>query len=505
MNQLRVGAVLSYINIIATVVVGLIYTPIMLRLLGQAEYGLYALIGSVVGYLSILDMGLGNTIVRYISQNRVLGDKKAESELNGLFLAVYFFIGCITVFIGIALYINIDSLFSATFSPDELMRAHIMTGLLIFNFAVSFPLSVFAALMQAYERFIFLRIVNILRVVLAPVIILPFLYMGYGSIMMVVITTVLNILCLLTNIYYCFRYLKIRFFWGYYEKEFLFEIMGYSFFIFLNVVMDKIYWSTGQFILGMVSGTIQVAIYAVAMQFMAMYMQFSTSISSVLLPKVTMLVANGATSKELTNLMIKVGRLQYIVIGYILLLFFLLGREFLYLWAGENYLAAYPMVMILMLALFTPLVQNAGIAILQAKNLNRYRMTVYTIVAVLNIFVSIPLAHLYGGLGCALSTAGALFISTGFFMNRYYKNILGIDIALFWKNILQISRSTWVILLLGICFELRVPLAYNWGMFLLKGCMYSLLYFGSIFFAGMNGYEKNLCRSFLTRFAGRYS
>lgn len=174
--------------------------------------------------------------------------------------------------------------------------------------------------------------------------------------------------------------------------------------------MDKIYWGTGQFILGMVSGTIQVAIYAIAMQFMNMYMQFSNAISGVLLPKVTMMVTNGATKKELTMLMIKVGRLQYIVMSYILIMFFLLGYEFLYLWAGESYLSAYYMILIIMVGQFISLIQNSGIAILQAMNLNRYRMTIYTIIAVINIFTSFQLAKLYGGLGCAISTSVAIFL-----------------------------------------------------------------------------------------------
>ena len=74
--------------IIATIVVGLVYTPIMLRLLGQSEYGLYSLMGSLVGYLSVLDMGLGNTIVRYTAKNRADGTAEIEGKLNGLFLFI---------------------------------------------------------------------------------------------------------------------------------------------------------------------------------------------------------------------------------------------------------------------------------------------------------------------------------------------------------------------------------------------------------------------------------
>lgn len=494
-NQLKIGAILSYVNILAGLVVGLGYTPIMIRLLGQSEFGLYSLIGSLVAYLSVLDMGLGNTIVRYVSKNRAVGDKKSESELNGLFLAVYSVIGLITLAVGSILYFNVDNMFGATLSLDQIERAKIMMILLVFNVAISFPLSVFASLMQAYERFIFLRVFNIISVLLKPMIALPFLFMGYGAVTLVVTATIVNIACLLTNVYYCFKYLDIHFRKGHFEKTFLYEISGYAFFIFLNAIMDKIYWGTGQFILGMVSGTIQVAIYAIAMQFMNMYMQFSNAISGVLLPKVTMMVANGATSKDLTSLMIKIGRLQYIVIGYILVMFFLVGKEFIYLWAGENYLSAYPMILILMIGLLIALVQNAGIAILQAMNLNRYRMTAYTIIAVINIFTSVVLAKMYGGMGCAISTAVALLISTGLIMNRYYHKRIGIDIPLFWKNITHMMPSAFILIVLVELFQMNVSLEYSWLLFVAKVAVYSLIYMILMYFIAMNSYEKNLCKS----------
>ena len=494
-NQLKLGAILSYVNILAGLAVGLGYTPVMIRLLGQSEFGLYSLIGSLVAYLSVLDMGLGNTIVRYVSKNRAVGDKKSESELNGLFLTVYSVIGLITLIVGSILYFNIENMFGSTLSLDQIERAKIMMILLIFNIAISFPLSVFASLMQAYERFVFLRVFNIISVLLKPVIALPFLFMGYGAVTLVVTATIVNIACLLTNVYYCFKYLNIHFSKGHFEKAFLYEISGYAFFIFLNAIMDKIYWGTGQFILGMVSGTIQVAIYAIAMQFMNMYMQFSNAISGVLLPKVTMMVANGATKIELTNLMIKIGRLQYIIIGYILVMFFLIGKEFIYLWAGENYLSAYPMILILMIGLLIALVQNAGIAILQAMNLNCYRMTAYTIVAVINIFTSVILAKMYGGLGCAISTAVALLISTGLIMNRYYHKRIGIDIPLFWKNIIHMMPSAFILIVLVEAFQINVSLEYSWLYFAIKVVIYTLIYMLLMYFIGMNGYEKNLCRS----------
>ena len=492
MNQRRWGAVLSYVNIVASLLVGLVYTPIMLRLLGQSEYGLYSLIGSVVGYLSILDLGLGNTIVRYTAQNRASGTTTREAELNGLFLMVYTIIGIITVMIGAVLYSNIETLFADTLSADELGRARIMMLLLIFNFAITFPLSIFGSIMQAYEKFVYLRIVNILRVLLNPCIVLPLLLLGYGSVMMVAVATALNIACLLLNVWYCFHNLHIQFRYGTYEKSFLLEIAGYSFFIFLNAIMDKLYYSTGQFVLGMVSGTIQVAIYAVAMQFIMMNMQFSCAISGVLLPKVTMMVEQGADNRTLTDMMIRIGRLQYIIVFGIFSLFVAVGQDFIFLWAGAEYSSAYWIVMLIMLSQVTPLIQNLGISILLAKNLNQYRMTIYTIAAFSNLIVSIPMAKVFGGYGVAVTTAVAIFISTGLLMNRYYQKKIGLDMTRFWKNMIQLSKGSLLLLALSVLCKQMNPIEYTWVNFTLEAMLYSLLYVGVLYKWGMNGYEKGL-------------
>ena len=497
MNQRKWGAVLSYINIFATVAVGLFYTPVMLRLLGQSEYGLYSLIGSLVGYLSVLDMGLGNTIIRYTAKNRVDGTARREAELNGLFLLVYSLIGVFCLAIGAILYQYIENLFGATLTADELQRAKIMTVLLILNLSFTFPLSIFASILTAYERFIFLRVSNILRVIMNPLLVLPFLYWGYGSVMMVVVATILNFACLFANAFYCFRYLHVRFAKGKFSTAFLREVAGYSFLIFLNAIMDKVYWGTGQFVLGIVSGTMQVAVYAIAMQFMMMYMYLSTAISGVILPKVTMMVAGKAKTEELTDLMIRIGRLQYLVVGFILAMFILVGRQFIYLWAGSSYEEAYPIVLLLMGALLIPLIQNVGIAILQAMNRNRYRVTAYTICAFISLAVSFPLAERYGGLGCAVATATALFISTGFIINRYYSREIHLGIGRFWKSMLSLTAGFVFFGMIGFGLEMLWRPAWSWTHFVMLSAADTCIYLFVMYFFCMNPYEKDLCKQII--------
>lgn len=257
--------------------------------------------------------------------------------------------------------------------------------------------------------------------------------------------------------------------------------------------MDKIYWGSGQFVLGIVSGTMEVAVYAIAMQFMMMYMNFSTAVSSVMLPKVTMMVARHAPVSELTELMIRIGRLQYLLVGYIFVMFALVGRDFIRLWAGEGYAEAYPIVLLLMAALLIPLVQNVGISILMAMNLNRYRMTAYTICAVLALVASFPLAYRWGGWGCAVATAGALFLSTGWIMNRYYARVIHLGIRKFWRQMFSLTKGIMLLFVVGWGLGEMLALSVSWLHFIMISTMDTILYAGIMYVWCMNGYEKSLC------------
>lgn len=497
-NQLKAGALLSYTAIFINIIITLFYTPVMLRLLGQSEYGLYALIGSVVGYLSVLDLGLGNAIVRYTARNRVLADKEEESNLNGMFLVLYSFIGILTIIIGAILYSSIDHMFSATLSAPDILKAKTMMIMLIFNLAISFPLGIFGSIMQAYERFVMIRIVSISRSLITPCVILPLLFLGYGSISMVMVNTLLNIVSLLLNLFYCFKVLKISICFKKFDLKLFREIAGYSAFIFLNIVVDKVLWSSDQFILGVVSGTLSVAVFAVAMQLNNMYMMFSTSVSGVLLPRITVMVANNACRNELTQMMIKVGRVQYVVLAYILSVFVLFGKAFINLWAGLNYSQAYYIALLVMIPLTIPLIQNVGISILQAQNRNAFRSIVYLGLAVLNICASIPLAKMWGGLGSALATGVSLFIGNIIIMNIYYHRKIGLNILLFWRNIAAASKPVLAALLLG--YGVNYIIIQNSSLFLaIKIALFSVAYVSLMWYAGLNNFEKELFYSPLKR------
>ncbi len=439
MNQLKAGAALNYVSICLNMVVGLIYTPYMLRMLGQSEYGLYSLAASIIAYLTVLDLGFGNAIVRYTAKFRAEGKQREQEEMFGMFLILYIGIGVIAMVAGSILSLNVENLFSRSMTEAEVERTRIMLWLMTFNLAFTFPMSIWGSIMTAYERFVFQRVVSIVRSVLNPVVMVLLLAIGYKAVAMVVVTTIFNVVTLLINWWYCkYRlYIKIRF--AKFHWWFLKEVSVYSFWIFLNAIMDRIYWSTGQFVLGVYRGAIAIAIYAVAIQLQNMYMMFSSAITGVFLPKVTSMVSKGAKDEDISDLFIRTGRLQYIVMAFILSAFIVFGKPFILLWAGAGYTDAYYLCLMFFIPLTVPLIQNLGITILQARNQMKFRSLLYIIIALASLALSILLAKPYGGYGCAFATSLALFLGQVVIMNIYYQRRQHLDMVRFWKEIAKMS------------------------------------------------------------------
>lgn len=188
-NQLKAGAALNYVSIMLNMVVGLVYTPYMLRMLGQSEYGLYSLAASIIAYLTVLDLGFGNAIVRYTAKFEAEGKKREQQEMFGMFFLLYIGIGLIAIVVGTLLSLNVDRMFSVNMTALEVNRTRIMLWLMTFNLAFTFPMSIWGSIMTAYERFVFQRLVSIVRSVLNPVVMILLLVVGYKAVAMVVVTT----------------------------------------------------------------------------------------------------------------------------------------------------------------------------------------------------------------------------------------------------------------------------------------------------------------------------
>lgn len=497
-NERKRGAILSYLSIILSTVVQLVYTPLLIRMLGQSEYGLYSLVSSVIGYLTVLDLGFGNAIVVFTAKYRANKEYEKEKKLHGMFLVIFCIIGLVACLLGLLLYFNVPLLFGKTMTAIELHKAKIMMLILSFNLAITFPFSIYSSIITAYEKFTFQKVMSILNTILKPILMIPLLFLGYKSITMTVVITVVNIIVLLSNYFYCKKKLGINIKFMGFDKKLFKTIFSYSFFIFLGVIVDKVNWNVDQFVLGAVSGTIAVSLYSVASQVNNLFVNLSGAMSGVLLPKMSKMIAKNASNEEMTNEFIKVGRLQYLIVFLMASGFTLFGKEFIMVWAGKNFVTSYYIAIILILPLCVPLIQNLGISIMQAKNMHKFRSILLALIAVANIFISIPLAKAYGGIGSAIGTSLSLIIGNIIILNIYYHKKVGINIIEFWKSIIKMTIPM-VIPIIAIVVLMHFVTLHGYVNLVVFGGIYTILYCLTCYFLVMNDYEKNIVNKVLIK------
>ena len=500
-RQIKIGAILTFVSLFIGNAISLVYTPFMLKTLGQVEYGLYGLANSIVGYLTVLDFGLGNAAIRYTAKYKAEHKEEKLKYMYGMFIALYTLIGFITFTIGYIFSLKANVFFKSGLSFEEIKTVKTLLILASINLAVSFPFGVFTSVITAYEKFIFLKVSSIVRHLLNPLVYIPVLFLGYKSIGLIIATTVLNFIFLLINLLYCLFKLNIKVSFKKFDFSLIKEIFSYSVWIFVGSIVNQLWWNSGQFMLGMFSSAVSIAIFNLAMQFKSYFESFATAISGVFLPRLTSMESNNSSDEEFSNCFIKVGRLQFILISLITTGFILFGKQFIEIWAGSNYELAYYVTLIIFIPLALVDTQTLGIAILQAKNKHKFRSVVYLCVAIACIVICIPFIKKFDVIGCASATALALTVGNLFIMNWYYYKKIHLNIFKFWKELFCMFPGVLIpTLIMYLLLKFVVPVLNSYRLLLPFILLYIVIFMIMMYFMSFNDYEKGLVKNLIKRF-----
>lgn len=499
-KQRKAGVILQYMQMGLSILISLIYTPVMLRILGDNEYGIYNLSNSIISYLSLLSLGFGASYIRYYSIFKKTDEQKIK-HLNGMYLSIFSFIGLVALVVGLILSMNVSIFYNDSYSANDLHIAKILMIFLTINLAISFPASVFTSYITSQEKFIWQKVINMATTVLSPAVNIILLYLGYGSIGMVITSTTISMIVMFVNIWFCLKKLHMEISFKKFEWRLLKDIFVFSIFIAINQIIDLVNYQTDKVILGKMATGTAVAIYAVGSNINNMYTSFSTAISGVFAPKVNAIVQKNEPdmNDQLTNLFIKVGRIQWFLLSLILTGFIFFGQYFIIRWAGEEYKDAYYIALFLICPAIVPLSQNIGIEVQRAKNKHQFRSLVYLFIAIFNVIFTIILVPNYGGIGAAFATCVACCLGQILTMNIYYHKAIKINIIKFWKSIGRASISFVIPIICGILMMIFYKFN-NLLDFLGFILLYTTIYSISVYFFGLNKEEKSMITNFKNKF-----
>lgn len=497
-DQIKMGSLLSYLSLILGTVVSLVYTPIMIERLGQSEYGVYSIVLPMVSYLNLFSFGLGSAYTRFYTRYKEANDKYNMAKLNGMFLVIYSLLGVLVLIVGFTIAANPRLAFGQKLTEEEIELAVRLMYIMTVTAAVSFPLSVFESNTMVNERYIFLKLLAIVKSVINPLLIIPLLMIGLRSEAIAYMSLAFTLFSGLLNIIYCNKKLAIRFYFRDFDFKLLKSMFKFTGWVFVGIVVDQLNWSVDKLLLAWMHGSNEVATYNVASQLNIYYMSMATTFSGILTPRVHQMVANKVPDKQISDLFIRVGRFQFTILTMILFGFVAVGYPFVLLWAGEANANAFVIALLLFIPTILPSIQNLGIEILRAKNMHKFRSLVYVLVAVLNIVISIPLCALFGAVGVAIGTAIPVFIGNGLIMNWYYNKYIGLDIPRFWRRITALLPSLVVPAIAAILIACLAHASGYLGI-LFWGAIYIVIFIVSVWLIGLTPREKEIVTSPLKR------
>ena len=490
------GALFSYCSTILNVMIGIFFTPFLVNRLGQSEYGLYQLIGSLVGYMVIFDFGLGTTITRYVAKYRAEQDLRGMRNFLAICMRVYLLIGIFVLAVCTALYFNIHLIFTSL-TPDQLDSARNMFILLALNIAASLIFQSFSAIMIGYEKFTVDKLLVIVRNVLRCVLITVLLLKGYRAISIVLVDTVMNIVFCIVRYFYCKLALKVSFKFEFLDRKLVKEVFGYSSLIFATYIIGMLSDNTDRVILGITCGTTQVSVCAVGMTLFNLFGQFGQSILNMVLPKATEIhVSRNEQEEDYTRIYTKAGRAQLLILTAIVVGFTIFGQQFVVLWIGKDYQMSYWVALVLMWAYYIPYTGGAFGQILTAQRRLKGITAIYAVSAVLNVLISIPLSYRLGAVGAALGTAIMTVLADVFAAYIYYAKALNVNIPSYFKSVFS---GYWITMLLSLYIGALINLigGSGWGNLIGKVALFLISYAASTWFISFSRSEKHYISSFI--------
>ncbi len=489
-NEVRAGAVISYITLFFNVASGLLYTPWLMNSLGDSDYAIYILVTSIMGYF-VLDFGMGASITRFISKYRSTDEPDKIYNLLGVTTKIYLTIDFVILASMAVFWFFIDKIY-VNLSPSEITNLEYVFIIAGFIALLSFPLLPVNGVYTAYEKLYAQKIFDLIAKVLTVASVVVSLLIGGGLFEVVFFNTGISFATNLAKLIYIRKKEKITINWKYKDKALTKQIFSFSLWIMLASIADRFFFTFIPSILGIVSNSTEIAIFSVAVSVENYTCLFASVFNNLFLPRVTKMVVANENPEKITDLMIKVGRIQLVVVSAIVTAIVSMGNEFIRCWVGESKSDAYLVLIIILLPTLVHFCQAIGTEMIYATGNVKYRALVYICGSVLSTAVTFIIGGRLGAIGAAIGIASGLILSHIVLLNIIYRKKLQLNVLRYFKECqLKIALPLILSGVIGFFIQSIYPVS-SLFLFILKAGVWGICYAVIIWFMFLNKYEKSL-------------
>lgn len=483
-KQLKWGALLSYFSIFINIAAGLLYTPWMEDMIGQADFGLYTIANSLIT-LFLVDFGLSSATSRYIAKYRAEGRQDKIDNLLGIIYKLYMLITAVIFVVLLVIYFLLDVIY-AKLTPEEMERFRIVYIISATFAVVNFPFVTFTGILNAYEKFIPLKLADAVYRILLVGITIVALLMGYGLFALVTVHAVVGLLMIVYKWIVIKKTVPVKVNFAYHERSLYKDIFGFSLWVTVAALAQRLVFNITPTILGSLSGSAAAAVFGIVVAIEGYAYTFTSAINGMFMPKISRIYEQDQAEQKLMPLMLSVGKFQFALNGLIVAGFAVVGRSFITLWMGPEYLDAYwGILLVLIPGLFFNSLQIANTALVVQKKV-KLQALVTVATGVISVSASLLLSPWLGVIGACIAIFVAYTLRSVAF-NLIYHHSLKLDIPFFIRNCyLRMGIPVVLTTVSGLALHLFWPDG-GWLTLVLKGGTVMVLY---LLFTGLIGFNK---------------
>lgn len=491
-KQIKLGAIISYFVIAFNIIAGLIYTPWMIKQIGQSNYGLYTLATSLIT-LFVVDFGMGAAVARFVSKYNAEGDQDKVNNFLGIVYKLYLAIDAVIFVVLLVISFFISSIYENLTSAElETFKVlYVIVGLFS---VISFPFLNLNGILTAYEQFVGLKISDLFHKVFIIVAMVAALLLGYGVYALVIVNAVSGLLTIAIKLIIIKKKTAVKVNFKHRDKNTLKEIFGFSVWTTVGSLAQRLIFNITPSIIAAVSitGSVGVALFGLGQTIEGYVYTFSTALSGMFMPRISKIIQADKREAELIPLMIKIGRIQCIIIGLLVTGFIAVGHSFIVdIWNRAEFSSSYLCTVFLIIPSFFYLPMEIAHTTLIVENKVKLQAYVFIIMGLLNVGLSLVLSKYFGALGASISIFIAYMVRT-ILMAIIYHKVLKLDMILFFKQTFaKFMPSFLAAMCVGLSLEHFNPMAHGYIRFFVNSIIFVAVFAILIYFK-LNEYEKNL-------------
>lgn len=496
-SQIKLGAIISYVALALNIILGLIYTPWMKDKIGIDNHGLYTLATSLIS-IFMLDFGLGSAISRYVSKYRAEGNLEKANNIIGVIYKLYFAIDGIIVAVLFTLYFFIGSIYQGL-TPEQIEQFKVLYLIVAGFNVISFPFSPLNGILNAYEKFIQLKICDLISKVTTVLFVVIALCFSSSVVWVVMANAISGILVIAIKwiIVKTSVPAKPNFKAG--GKELYKTLLSFTVWTTIVSIMQRFTHSFAPSVLGITADAVEIGLYTPAVVIEGYYYTIATAVNGLFLPRVSKYIAD-KKEENIASLMIKVGKYQLLVLGLIYVGFVCVGKSFMVEWMnGSEYEKSYYCAMIILFPTLITSTQQIANTTVIAKKLVKYNALCMLVTGTLGLGISFLLSYYIGALGVCIGTAFTA-IANAIFMNFVYHKKAGINMINFYKKCYLRAIPCFVLTIaLGLVCSHYINIE-GWLGIIIEGVIVVALFIIVFFFIYFTREEKKKAFSYMKRF-----